>query len=281
MNGALIASTKLAPRPGRSPSPLVRPSPPPPQAQPSRPEAPASTLPEFIDWPLVRNHVREESLYGDVINHATKPFLTDGRHVNAHETAHGIHSDLRQKFSRPPVNRLNGFYIPGGKAVLVQEPKLRKSQVSPFLPPALRSYRYNTYISGQKEWDDTPLYIWDEWNAYIIGGEVAIDDKKAGRSVVPHDAVSGCLDFSIYAIALAMAVEKHDPEYWQSNQQFRRFLIWNLQRAEKTFRMGQEIKEFQFPPQDKLLQALRQDPSAEPMRQFIRQHLHGVWLAER
>ena len=104
-----------------------------------------------------------------------------GRSTNAHETGHGIHSYLRNKYTAELGKRVNGFYGLSGRGIIVQEPNIRKSQVNRFIPSSVRGYRFPLYLERQKEWDDTPLYIYDEWNAYVLGGKCCVDDYQARR----------------------------------------------------------------------------------------------------
>jgi len=247
--------------------------------QPVEPEK-KEFLPTFIEVKKFRSQ-SENSIYGDVLSHSKdSPFGNGhGRATNVHETAHGIHVYLRN--SNRQSGKVNGFYCLDGKAVIIKEPDMRKSRVAEFVPQNLRSYRFDTYITGQRAWDDTPLYIYDEWSAYVLGGSANVDDVKNGRYKGSWtDGVSGCLGFSIYAVATCMAVEKYDPIYWKNNEQFRNFTIFQLKRAHETFMLGREMSQFKWEKQDKLLNELLTSQEAESMREFMREHLESVWLED-
>jgi len=236
------------------------------------------TVPVFIDVKKFLNQ-SGDSVYDDVLSHSNEGSFGNahGRATNVHETAHGIHSYLRNSNS----GRVNGFYCLDGKGVIIEEPNMRKSRVSEFLPQNLRSYRYGTYISGQGAWDDTPLYIYDEWTAYVLGGMCNVDDVQSGRyRGAWTDGVSGCLGFSIYAVATCMAVKKYDPHYWENNEQFRNFTIYMLHQAYETYMVGSKMDEFKWDKQDRLLKELLTSREAEPMREFMNEYLEGVWLEE-
>lgn len=188
----------------------------------------------------------------------------------AHETTHGINSDLRN-YHNDTGQTVNGFYVLGDCGVIVVEPNLRKSDVIPYLPQALRGYRYDTYITGQTAWDDTPTYIFDEWVAYTNHGDVGVELVEAGLWTYPwQDGVSGSLEFTIYSLALGMAVKALDPTYFSSNQQFREFLAWNARRAMTIFRKGKDMPAFTWDDQDAMYEALRTSGAAADMRQFCR-----------
>ena len=231
--------------------------------------------PKFVEVPLVSIRLTELSAYSDIINHSRQPFLTEGRTTNGHETTHMINSDLRQASK----DGKKGFYVMYGKAVMLDEPKLRKRNLIPFLPQCLRSSRFDLYIVRSEAWDDRPTYIFDEWVAYTNGGLICIEDIERGVWREDRiDGVSGCLDFSIYAVSLCMAVEKHDPEFWANNKQFKDFVHWNLHRAYDIFKVGITQKQNKYSEQTILLDNLRNHKDAKPMRDFINKHFDGVFI---
>jgi hypothetical protein len=136
-------------------------------------------------------------------------------------------------------------------------------------------------VQQAAQWDDTPTYVLDEAISYWNGGNVCLDDVKNGRwRSTQVDGISGCVDFSIYTVALCMAIKKGDPQYWEKNVQFRRFVVWYLRGAEATYREGSKYRELnQFPEQVKLLNSLKTSSDAAAMRAFIKEYLEGVWIS--
>jgi hypothetical protein len=241
-----------------------------------KPKSDNKIEPDFVKVPVFRKS-ESGTVYGDVLSHSQETPFGDraGRATNVHETAHGIHAYLRNKSG----SGVNAFYGLEGRGIIIEEPKIRKSYVNKFVPQNLRSYRYALYLDGQKEWDDSPLYICDEWNAYVLGGKCNVDDVQNGRyKGAWSDGVSGCLDFSIYSIALSMAIQKGDPSYWENNKQFRSFMIWNLREAYKTYMLGRRMEQFKWDKQDALLKEFLTSASAELMRKFVRENFDGIWL---
>ncbi|MBL0217613.1 MAG: hypothetical protein IPQ07_27530 [Myxococcales bacterium] len=195
----------------------------------------------------------------------------------AHETSHGIHAHLRNYENHIGV-RANAFYVLGNKAALVAEPAIRKQDIKARIPANLRGPRYQLYLVEQTAWDDTPLYVFDEWNAYLNGAEVGIDQVQHGLYTAGWtDAVMGPLEFSAYAIATAKTVSDLDPTYFAANLQFRRFTAWNLQRAMSLFGQGRAMTQFTYADQDAYAAKLRSSPEAEPLRQFARTTWGTAW----
>ena len=243
------------------------------------PEAPKQVIPEFIQVP--KYHTSEDSVLGDIISHSRQPPFgnSSGRSTNAHETSHGVHSEIRNEYARKLGKKVNAFYCLDGRAVVIEEPDMKKRQVVGFVPQSLRSYRFGTYLTGANEWDDEPLYLCDEWQAYLNGGSCGVFDVQHGRyRDGKTDGVSGCLEFSIYATALAMAIEKHDHDYWEKNKQFHDYIHFTLQESYRIYMIGSKMEQFSWDKQDALLERLRTSPDAAEMREFLKKHFDGVWL---
>ena len=235
---------------------------------------------EFFDVPIFQNRIKEDSVFASVINRSKSPDLTRGesRSTQAHETSHFIHSELRMKEAKANGGNPRAFFIPPDKGFSIREANFKKSAISKYIPSSLQYSRFNVYIIGAPGWEDSPLYIFDEWNAYINGATVAVDDMKAGRPKSDQvDTVTGALEFSAYTVATCMAISDIDPDLWASAQ-FKAFVKFNLKRAEAIFTEGKPM--FPFKQQDELLEALRTSSDAEPMRQFIIKHFDGVFLSD-
>lgn len=196
-----------------------------------------------------------------------------------HETSHGIHAHLRN-YENDTGARANAFYVLGDQAALVEEPDIRKSDMIPYVPASLREFRFGTYVSGASSWDDTPLYIWDEWNAYVNGAEVGVGRVHEGKWNEGWRDQSGNFEFVVYAMALAHAVSELDPSYFASHAQFREFLMWNTERAMGLFFEHQSMSEFQSGSVASYYAAFQTASDAEPLRQFIRDTYGDAWAAQ-
>ncbi len=218
----------------------------------------------------------------DIANHLPAQYGStywDSDYITAaHETSHGIHAHLRN-YENTTGTRANALYVLGDHAALVIEPDLRKSQIAAYIPAPLRGPRFDTYITGQTAWDDTPLYVWDEWNAYVNGAVVGVDQVDEGKWNNPwQDAVMGPLEFTIYALATVQATAELDPSY--DATQMRELFAWNARRAMNTFRQGRALPDFTWQKQDAYLETFRTDPAAEPLRAFARQTFGDAWTEE-
>lgn len=231
---------------------------------------------KFIDVPKKNKSLDDSSIYNDVISRQLDPFGNqNGRHTNVHETAHGIHSDLRNEYQKKLGYECNAFYCLNGRAVVLKDPNFYIKDITKNIPKSLRSYRYHLYFVEQlKDWNDMPTYVLDEWTAYILGSECAVEDYKNGIDHPKSDAVSGCLDFSIYSIAMAKTTKELDPKYWEENPEFKEFIRFNLKRAEKTFKEGKGI--FKSSSQEKLLQSFLNNES--DLKNFMKTEFGNYFL---
>ena len=241
---------------------------------------------EGVDW----THLAEQrggadprwgELLSDIERHLPAEhgsvYSDPDRITHAHETSHGIHAHIRNTLN-DTGRRANGFYGLQDRAALVVEPAIRKSAVAAFVPGRLQGDRYGLYISGSPDWDDTPLYVFDEWVAYTNGGAVGVDLVEHGLwDDGWRDGVAGQLEFTVYALSLAMAVEQGDPGYFASNTQFLEVLAWNVRRAMEVHRAGAALADFAWERQDAFHELLRNGPDAALLRDFARRTFGVAW----
>ena len=245
----------------------------------------------------ISSHEPNIVINGRRVDYTDADYVTHG-----HEMSHGIHSRLRIN----TTERDNGFYLLNDQYVLIREPDTTISQTAAFVPSVLRNNsRYRTYIAPTSQlvrsWDDTPLYTWDEWVAYTNGGTVGVEMAEMGLwDQGGRDAVAGVYEFSVWAIAVAMSVQKNDPESWEENTQIREFLAYNLERAMDVYERGLKVPAFvgsavptveigegasrRTVPKDlygmwKFRDDFLTDPSAAPMREWLRETYGPAWTA--
>lgn len=230
------------------------------------------------DVPISQQRTSEDSFYGEILNRTDNVISGYDRATNAHENIHMINAYHRNRF----FGRLQAFYITGEKRLfLTPKPRLLKNDVKIFIPPSVRGFRFKTYLDGAQDWNDTPTYLMDEWVAYIGGGMVALQDYENKVNREQSDRMCGALEFSIYTIALCMAIEQKDGEFWKNRVDFREFVNKMLVKSHEIFHRGRYIKDFASSTQEKLLNNLRESDDAKPMREFINKWFNGIWLEKK
>jgi hypothetical protein len=235
----------------------------------------------LVDIPQQRDLV-DDTVHSDVMAFSVeKPFTSaHGRPTQVHETAHGIHATYRNEFKRKLGKKVNAFYMLKGKIAVVDEPDFLICNVQKHVPVSLRGYRYKLYFVDQlRDWDDTPLYVLDEWTAYICGGESAVSDFQTRGIKDEFDSVSGCLEFSIYAVSTYLTAKERVPDYVASHPQFRSVLRHNLRRAEDAYEAGRSL--FYSSKSESLHDNLQHCDDAEPVRKCLRDEFGGCFLKRR
>lgn len=230
---------------------------------------------EYKEVPIKQNRSSESSFFAEILNRTPTVNNDGSRGTSAHENIHFINAE----YSNLTFGKQRAFYITGEKRVFYStRPRLFKNDVRAFVPAALRGARYVTYIEQQQGWNDVPTYIMDEWVAYIGGGMVALEDfeNKTHRDI--SDRISGALEFSVYTVALCMAIQEKDPEFWQRENAFRGFVKDMLDKSYDLFQRGRFVRDFQSQKQEDFFDALQKSPEAAKIRDFLREWFDGVWL---
>ncbi len=160
-----------------------------------------------IDYPGTKQF---KTVFEDICAHTSNVFSSDDVVTRVHESIHQINSELRNKHDCP------AFYILQNKALLVDEPACKLSDVAKEIPQNQRGPNYQLYlVQAQQYWQNQPTYVLDEWSAYRAG---AICAKETGVRV--EDAQNHKNEFDKYAEALVrLAPElKVFLDYFKPNQ---------------------------------------------------------------
>jgi len=256
--------------------------------EPIKPEPPKRVEPVFINWPKVRSV--DSSLgkvLGDIESHmpAGHIYKDNDKITWGHETTHGINSNIRNRnqkwivkhklrfffFRGEPylvkvAERVNGFYCLEDRAVVIVEPPTTIRAAAAKVPQSLRGEVYNLYMVQQAgSWNDTPLYIFDEWVAYTNGSEVRKDLRIQSRA----ETVTYMMEFNVYAMSLAMVVKEKGG---YDDTQLKAFLMWNIERSVRIYNNESEATAY--------LNKLRTNSDAEKLRGFARSYFGVEWCKE-
>jgi len=284
-------------------SPDVQPNNPEP-TEPPKPEEPSTPEPKFEKHPAQRNITNLGKVLSDIESHmpAGHIYQDSDKITWGHETTHGINSNLRMEFSRRttaydnnpnrmirgqientellgemiedihghPVfksyARINGFYVLEDRAVIIDEPNTTITAAANLVPKSLRGGVYNLYMVQQaSSWNDTPLYVFDEWTAYGNGAAVRLDLGIKERA----ETVTFMLEFNVYAICVGQASKTTD-------EQFKNYLKWNIARSMKLYADSKE-KLGNAESHDSYLETMRTATDAESFRAFARSYLGADW----
>lgn len=138
----------------------------------------------------------------------------------AHETCHGIHSNIRQKYG----GKVNATYVVDNWASVLQEANTTLANIA-----SLTRYKGNVYnlylIQQQQYWNNEPLYVLDEWICYTNGAMVGLE-LNLNRS----ESLTYAVEFCFYVEALLKSVKNTDLSYSQLKQ-LQQFCSWHVRRV--------------------------------------------------
>lgn len=238
---------------------------------------PARPAPPWVRFPLVSVRMPGRSHLADLLNHSARTDPDPDRITVAHEVSHYIHADIRNRFGRGFASA--GLYVGEDRAVCLGQPRMRLSDIGPMVPPSCRASRFGTYLAST-DWDDSPLYVLDEWVAYANGARVGVELHERGEYRGPgRDALAGMVELSIYAAAATAAIERKDPGYFAREPGYLAFVTWHLAACQALHARGRDLAAFRWPGQEALIQRLRTSPDAKALRSVLGRRHAGAWLS--
>jgi hypothetical protein len=228
-----------------------------------------SPAPQFIEYKPQRYDPHQD-FFGDILSHLRPE---DGNHyavqdpiVYAHEATHGINANLRNSYRVGAA-----FYVGNNKAALMAQPRCRLSHVAQMIPPALRKDGYQTYfVEMRRHWDDSPLYVVEEWDAYTNDSTVALTTHQIGK----RNDVHKLLEFSVYAVYAVGAAQHYDPSY--DCRPLISFVGWNEDRAMALYRAGQQSPTWNW-DNGQYLRFVQTSPAAADLRRFCVRTWGAEW----
>jgi hypothetical protein len=256
---------------------------------------------DFMKFQAVISVESGSSIYADAVNHCRnyQNYVSRGDKITSvHECTHGINADLRNGAIQANMNVLrqglqhrcslplplvkatdfnsvgtksNAFYALKDRAIKIPEPDTRKSDCIQYIPTSMHYGRYNLYVAGQKEWDDTPLYLFDEWVAYTNGAECCVElIKNSEYSGGSSDWFFGPIEFVTYCVATLMAARAKST----LDESLKWFSKWNMQRSFELYFIGKIA--LPWDDMDKCYNQLLSGEECASMRAFLKTELDFV-----
>lgn len=159
----------------------------------------------FGNYPPVHQVSTIKGPHGDALNHCVnyKYYRNPTNSINStHELTHGINSQIQNKFN------MQGYYCLENREIHLPEASGKKSDCIKFIPTDMRAGRFKTYVTGQQAFANQPLYLLDEWIAYINGAKCMLFmNGKEGKMT---DYLFGPVELCVYGIATALANPRQD-----------------------------------------------------------------------
>lgn len=255
------------PAPHSPPVVQLPPAPPPLKEEPKKLEK-IKIEPVWTHYPPVRNVTHLGKVLSDIESHmpAGHHYTASNKITWAHETTHGINANIRNKYFQSG-RKINAFYVLENRACIIEEPKTTIRRVAQMVPQSLRGQTYNLYLVKQAgQWNNEPLYLFDEWVAYTNGSACGKDLKN----VEYWSEVWFMFEFNVYCLTVAQVVKQECPNY--DDKQFKAFLMWQLERTMQIFQGEEKARAY--------WEKVKTSPDAENLRQFARSYLGAEWCKE-
>ncbi len=122
-----------------------------------------------------------------------------------HELTHAASNQVWNKRGK------HGIYLLDGKGIVLPHPEITIEQVANSIPANRRGKIYKLYLVDQRRWwNDSPLYLCDEWCAYTHG---AIAHKQMGWGSRRKDTFQSAKELEGYVREMLKVIEIRDPDY--------------------------------------------------------------------
>lgn len=227
---------------------------------------------EFLNYPAIRqvDSAKLGSVLADIESHmpAGHAYKSSDLITWAHETTHGINSNIRNKYGK---GNDNGFYCLLNRAIVIPEPNTTIRKIAANVSPALRGGSFELYmVKSASDWNNQPLYVFDEWTAYTNGAACGLDlisrklfkdDRSFG-----HDILS-MLEFSVYATATAYTIKQEDSNY--NDAIFRSYYSWNFDRVLGLYEQSKTLPEARLEKCGEYLERLKSDKLFGFMKTYL------------
>ena len=218
--------------------------------------------------------------YQDIMSH-TKPDYFDEPATSAHETLHGLHSDMRQKTAAK-----DGFvYYGNGKGLYIVEPKDTLADVKNYVGPSfqqLAKTNYDMYLVKQLQYWKNAIYLFDEWTCYIATARTAIEAQMAGKWTAQFaashtDPIEGLVTMMYFNSAAILSIKKADPEYVKTNKQYKAAYAMTMEESAYLVNHARNTPYWAKSRAYGKLENLQTAADAAPVRAAIKELMGDAW----
>lgn len=158
-----------------------------------------------------------------------------------HEDCHYLNSEVRQQYGG--TGNINAAYIGNGCAAIFFEPNIKLSHIAVNVPRNLRGSCYNLYLlKQQKYWNNEPLYVLDEWSAYMARERI-----KQYRDTSQSHNLYCIAQFMVYSYVLTDVIRERDKNYKEIEEleDFVRYMTrWTLYYIGEAGPNGNKAKQY-------------------------------------
>ncbi|WP_372371097.1 hypothetical protein [Candidatus Uabimicrobium sp. HlEnr_7] len=193
--------------------------------------------------------------------------------TTAHEATHDISIFFRMNEQQHYFRKINAFYVFDNKVAIIENPPIALEKVYNFIPKELKGKLFDNYFPNAG-YQDNPLYIWEEWTAYVNGAEVGTDlVENELWNQGKRDTLLATLEFLVYSAALVIATQELAPLYYQTYPNFEEFFAWNAKRTWRVYKKTQKLSPFDNDLHRNYLKILKTSTQAKKLRLFLQNYV--------
>jgi len=234
--------------------------------------------PKWFKYPVVKQqNLPREPILRDIESHLplNHPYRAENDKVHwAHEGTHGINAHIRNLYIREG-QRVNAAYCLQNRAIVFKEPAITLAQVRSNIPQSMRGATYDNLLA--RDWQNRPLYVFDEWAAYVNGTAAGLEMAEKGTWRGQRwDTVLHMLQYNVYAIAMIKAT---DAQYRRSPS-VKAFMKWQSARTIRLYVKAQKYAAFKHPMQVQYVQRFRLGDDTASLREFAKSYFGKQWMKE-
>lgn len=208
---------------------------------------------------------------------ANHSYRDEDKCTHVHETTHGLHAKIRNKYYQDYDYEIQPLYVFDGKCCIIQNPKAKMSDFNRKIPKSLVGGMYNLYlISQSSQFNDEPLYLMDEWVAYTNGPVAALEADMRERN---ENNFYRMFEMGMYVYVMGMHCIDKFPSS-EDLEQFRRFLIYNTDRMLDMLN-DNRAKGWDIKNVDDILQQLKGSDDCRELRDFLKKVMGEEYTIER
>lgn len=197
--------------------------------------AAAQTFPIFEYNPA--GSITGKGIYQDVYSRTSpagrKAAYMEDRVIYAHELTHQIDSEITVDFDSPTFS----VYMGNGKYTRFLQPSFPLSRVAALVPKELHTDLYNLTFTSRINGHKRPLYLLDEWNAYIVEAQHSVETRDPGRNLPggwhedgDRGSFANAKSCAYYSDLMLQVIRRDQPNY-PDLEPLSNFIEWQKKRV--------------------------------------------------
>lgn len=231
---------------------------------------------------------------GDIERKWSRWLSENSADTAAHEGTHVLQAQVGNLKTSALGYRVEPLLIPGRGILLLKHSRALRRNIPWLVPGSLKRSKFASYVGAESGGgtsvaggkDANVLYLWNEWNAYLNGYSVTVEqnEKKAPLSENDKgelDQLSGPSEFIVYCLATLVESKRaigdgySEIDYATLKEAF----VLETERAMALVRRTKSLDaKLGYANAMEVLSTLRSADDAEPLRRFLIEEFDARWI---